>query len=70
MYGSKKEMVSYNYQGQRVGRVHGATWAEAGLVLAARLGSGDNDPRPEAGSMIRTAVAALPGGLFGAGGAS
>ena len=63
VYGTKKEKVSYNYQGQRVGRVHCATWAEAGLVVAGRLGSAENDPRPEAAAMIATAVAALPAGL-------
>ena len=36
VYGSKKaaEQVVWNYAGQRVGRAHPATWAEAGVVLA------------------------------------
>jgi hypothetical protein len=35
VYGSKKQAVAYNYAGQRFGRPHLATWAEAGLALAA-----------------------------------
>jgi len=62
-YGSKKEGMAYNYQGQRVGRAHPAVWAEAGLVLAAELGSGRSDPRPQAPGLITRAVAALPAGL-------
>lgn len=63
VYGSKKEGVAYNYQGQRVGRPHPAVWAEAGLVLSAELGSGGDDPRPQAPGLIARAVAALPEGL-------
>lgn len=37
--------------------------AEAGWVLAADLGSGTDDPRPQAPSLIARSVAALPGGL-------
>lgn len=62
-YGSKKEGVAYNYQGQRVGRAHPAVWAEAGLVLAGVLGSGCDDPRPQAPALIAEAVTALPDGL-------
>ncbi|HEX9549108.1 MAG TPA: IS1380 family transposase [Acidimicrobiales bacterium] len=63
VYGSQKEGVAYNYQGQRVGRPHPAVWAEAGLVLSAELGSGRDDPRPQAPGLIARAVAALPEGL-------
>ena len=38
VYGGKKRGVAYNHQGQRVGRPHVATWAEAETVLAADLG--------------------------------
>lgn len=37
VYGRKKSEVTYNYLGQRSGRVHAASWAEAGLLAAARL---------------------------------
>jgi len=63
VYGSKKEGVAYNYAGQRTGRAHPVVWAEAGMVLAAELGSGVDDPRPQAPSLIARAVAALPEGL-------
>jgi hypothetical protein len=63
VYGRLKEGVAYNYQGQRVGRTHLATWAEAGVAVAAQLGSGVDDPRPEAADVLRRALAALPGGL-------
>lgn len=60
VYGSKKRGVAYNYQGQRVGRPHVATWAETGTVLAADLLAGDVDPRPGAPGLLRRALAALP----------
>lgn len=63
VYGSKKEGVAYNYAGQRAGRAHPVVWAEAGIVLAAELGSGRDDPRPQAPSLIARAVSALPEGL-------
>jgi uncharacterized protein YbdZ (MbtH family) len=62
-YGPKKEGMAYNYLGRRVGRAHPAVWAEAGLVLAGELGSGTDDPRPQAPGLIARAVAALPPGL-------
>ena len=64
VYGPKKEGVAFNYRGQRTGRPHPAVWAEAGVVLAADLGSGRSDPRPQAPSLIARAVAALPSGLL------
>jgi Transposase DDE domain group 1 len=60
VYGGKKRGVAYNYQGQRVGRPHVATWAETGTVLAADLLAGDVDPRPGAPGLLRRALAALP----------
>ena len=62
-YGSKKQGVAYNYAGQRAGRAHPVVWAEAAMVVAADLGSGRDDPRPQAPSLIARAAAALPEGL-------
>lgn len=58
-YGSKKEGIAYSYKGARAGRPHVATWAEAGVVTAADLLAGDEDPRPGAGSLIERSVATL-----------
>ncbi len=58
-YGSAKDGIAYNYKGQRAGRPHVATWAEAGMVTAADLLAGDEDPRPGAGSLIERSVATL-----------
>jgi hypothetical protein len=63
VYGPRKQGVAYNHTGQRVGRPHPVIWAEAGVVLAADLGDGRTDPRPQAPGLIRRAVAALPEGL-------
>ncbi|HME65636.1 MAG TPA: IS1380 family transposase [Streptosporangiaceae bacterium] len=60
VYGRKKRGVAYNHQGQRVGRPHVATWAEAETVLAADLGDGTDDPRATAPDLLRRALAALP----------
>jgi hypothetical protein len=43
VYGSKKRGVAYNYQGQRAGRPHVASWAETEIPLAADLLAGDQD---------------------------
>lgn len=61
VYGSKKDGIAYNYKGQRSGRPHVATWAEAGVVVAADLLAGDEDPRPGAGSLIERSLATLRG---------
>jgi hypothetical protein len=52
--------VAYNYQGQRCGRPHVATWAETATVLAADLMAGNEDPRGHAAELLRRALAALP----------
>ena len=64
VYGHTKEGSAYNYQGQKAYRPHPAIWAEAGWALAADLGSGKSDPRPQAPSLIKRAVKALPEGLL------
>jgi Transposase DDE domain group 1 len=51
-YGTRKDGIVYSYKGARAGRPHVATWAEAGVVLAADLLAGDEDPRPGAGALI------------------
>src|SRR5439155_26630375 len=53
VYGRLKRGVAYNYQGQRVGRPHVATWAETGTVPAADLPPGHGDPRPGAPPLLR-----------------
>jgi hypothetical protein len=58
-YGSRKDGIAYSYKGQRAGRPHVATWAEAGLVTAADLLAGDEDPRPGAAGLIERSVATL-----------
>ncbi|HEX7267113.1 MAG TPA: IS1380 family transposase [Streptosporangiaceae bacterium] len=60
VYGRHKRAVAYNYQGQRCGRPHVATWAETATVLAADLMAGNEDPRPHAGALLNRALAALP----------
>jgi hypothetical protein len=60
VYGRKKEAVEFNYQGQRVGRPHLASWAETETVLAAELGSGVDDPRASADELLERALVNLP----------
>ena len=58
-YGSGKDGIAYTYKGARAGRPHVATWAEAGLVIAADLLAGDEDPRPGAAGLIERGMATL-----------
>ena len=60
VYGRKKRGVAWNHQGQRVGRPHVASWAEAETVLAADLGDGTDDPRATAPGLLRRALGGLP----------
>lgn len=60
VYGRKKRGVAYNYQGQRCGRPHVASWAQTATVLAADLMAGDEDPRSHAAQLLGRALAALP----------
>lgn len=63
VYGRTKQGVAYNYQGQKAGRAHIASWAQARLVLAADLGSGTDDPRAGIIGLLARAAAALPAGV-------
>jgi hypothetical protein len=63
VYGRKKRGVAYNYQGQRCGRPHVASWAELEVTLAADLLAGDHDPRPGAPGLLRRALGGLPAGV-------
>lgn len=63
VYGSRKQGVAYNYKGQRAGRPHLATWAEAGVVLAADLLAGDIDPRAGVVALFARALAGLDAGV-------
>ncbi len=60
VYGGQKQGMGWNYRGVRCGRTVIATWAEAGLVVAGELVSGNTDPRPLAPKLITQAVAAVP----------
>ncbi|MGI8522525.1 MAG: transposase, partial [Nocardioides sp.] len=60
VYGSRKQGVAYNYAGQRAGRPHLGTWAEAGLTVAADLLAGNADVRPRAADMLGRALASVP----------
>jgi hypothetical protein len=60
VYGSHKRGVAYNYQGQRCGRPHVASWAQTATVLAADLMAGNEDPRGHAAQLLSRALAALP----------
>jgi hypothetical protein len=60
VYGRKKRGVAYNYQGQRVGRAHVATWAQTATTLAADLMAGDEDPRRHAAGLLGRTLGALP----------
>jgi hypothetical protein len=63
VYGRKKRGVAYHYQGQRCGRPHVVSWAETGVILAAELLSGDQDPRSGSAGLLRRALASLPRGV-------
>ncbi len=60
VYGSRKQGMAYNYAGQRAGRPHLATWAEAGVTTAADLLAGNDDVRPRAAAMLRRGLAGIP----------
>jgi hypothetical protein len=56
VYGPGKESIAFNYKGQRAGRPHVASWAEAGVVVAADLLAGNEDPRAGAAELVRRGV--------------
>lgn len=59
VYGSRKQAIAYNYKGQRAGRPHLASWAEAGVVLAADLLAGNEDPRVGVVDLLGRALGSL-----------
>lgn len=59
VYGRRKRRVAYNYQGQRAGRVQLASWAEAGIPLAADLLDGRSDPRSYSVDLLGRALTSL-----------
>jgi hypothetical protein len=59
VYGRRKRGVAYNYQGQRAGRVHLASWAEAGTPLAADLLDGRSDARSYSVDLLGRALTSL-----------
>lgn len=59
VYGRRKQGVSYNHCGQRVGRTHLASWAQASLPLAADLRDGTSDPRTYGPELMERALAGL-----------
>jgi hypothetical protein len=62
VHGAGKRGVGWNHLGQRAGRPLLATWAEAGVALAAELLAGDQT-RPHAAGLPGRALAALPAGV-------
>lgn len=60
VFGRAKAGVAYNYLGQRAGRPHLASWAEAGLPLAAELLAGNRHVRPRCADLLTRAVKGLP----------
>ena len=59
VYGKRKQAVTYNYQGQLSGRVHAATWAEAGLLTAARLTDSRTTPHTTVVDLVTEAMSWL-----------
>lgn len=64
VYGLDKQQVGFNYAGVRCARPVPATWAQAGVALAAELISGDEDPCAAVAGLVARAVAALPEGTL------
>lgn len=59
VYGKKKQAVTYNYQGQLSGRVHAATWAEAGLLTSTRLTDSRTTPHTTVVDLVAEAMSWL-----------
>lgn len=58
-YGRAKAGVSFNHTGQRVGRTHLASWAQAGIALGVDLRHGTSDPRTYSVELMDRALASL-----------
>jgi hypothetical protein len=65
VYGRAKQGVAYTSQGQRCGRPHLASWAQAGIALAAELLAGTDDVGPRAAGLLRRALGGLAAQVCG-----
>jgi len=65
VFGRTKHGVGWTYAGVRAGRVHLASWAQAELPLAADLIAGNDDVRPDAGTLLERALQVLPAQVCG-----
>lgn len=65
VFGRTKQQVGWTYAGVKAGRVHLASWAQAELPLAADLIAGNDDVRPDAGTLLERALAVLPAQVCG-----
>ncbi len=63
VYGRTKDGAAHAYTGALTLRSHIASWAEAGVPLAAELMGGTEDPRSNMVEVLDAALAALPEGV-------
>lgn len=56
VYGRKKQQITYNYLGQRSGRVHAALWAEAGVLTDIQLTHSRVTPHTSAPQAVQASL--------------